>query len=160
MVKHYIDKKGNNHHVVFLVDEIGQYIGEDSKLMLNLQTVTEDLGSACGGKAWVVVTSQQDIDSITKTKGNDFSKIQGRFDTRLSLSSANVDEIIRKRILGNEEWRTNTGPPPMMKDTIIKNDNILMTALKRSSTLIGLISLQFTHLFHISSIFLQVCLHR
>ena len=41
-VKSYIDKKGNNHHVVFLVDEIGQYIGDDSKLMLNLQTVAED----------------------------------------------------------------------------------------------------------------------
>ena len=46
MVKKYIDQKGNNHHVVFLVDEIGQYIGDDSKLMLNLQTVTEDLGTA------------------------------------------------------------------------------------------------------------------
>lgn len=34
-VKSYIDKKGNNHHVVFLVDEIGQYIGDDSKLMLS-----------------------------------------------------------------------------------------------------------------------------
>ena len=31
-VKAYIRRKGNNHHVVFLVDEIGQYIGEDSKL--------------------------------------------------------------------------------------------------------------------------------
>lgn len=103
MVKKYIDQKGNNHHVVFLVDEIGQYIGEDSKLMLNLQTVTEELGTACGGKAWIIVTSQQDIDSITKTKGNDFSKIQGRFDTRLSLSSANVDEVIRKRILKKKE---------------------------------------------------------
>ena len=87
LVKKYIDKKGNNHHIVFLVDEIGQYIGDDSKLMLNLQTVTEDLGTACKGKAWIIVTSQQDIDSITKVKGNDFSKIQGRFDTRLSLSS-------------------------------------------------------------------------
>lgn len=122
MVKHYIDKKGNNHHVVFLVDEIGQYIGEDSKLMLNLQTVTEDLGSACGGKAWVVVTSQQDIDSITKTKGNDFSKIQGRFDTRLSLSSANVDEVIRKRILEKtESGRQTLGFLYDEKDTIIKN---------------------------------------
>ena len=122
MVKHYIDKKGNNHHVVFLVDEIGQYIGEDSKLMLNLQTVTEDLGSACGGKAWVVVTSQQDIDSITKTKGNDFSKIQGRFDTRLSLSSANVDEVIRKRILEKtESGRQTLGLLYDEKDTIIKN---------------------------------------
>lgn len=77
------------------MDEIGQYIGDDSKLMLNLQTVTEELGKECMGKAWVIVTSQQDIDSITKVKGNDFSKIQGRFDTRLSLSSANVDAVIK-----------------------------------------------------------------
>jgi len=98
-VREYIEKKGKNHHVVFLVDEIGQYIGENSQLMLNLQTVVEDLGTECGGKAWVVVTSQEDIDSITRVKGNDFSKIQGRFNTRLSLSSANVDEVIRKRIL-------------------------------------------------------------
>ena len=122
MVNDYIKKKGNNHHVVFLVDEIGQYIGDDSKLMLNLQTVTEDLGSACKGKAWVVVTSQQDIDSITKTKGNDFSKIQGRFDTRLSLSSANVDEVIRKRILQKTESGNQTlGLLYDEKDTIIKN---------------------------------------
>lgn len=102
-VKSYIERKGNNHHVVFLVDEIGQYIGDDSKLMLNLQTVTEELGKECMGKAWVIVTSQQDIDSITKVKGNDFSKIQGRFDTRLSLSSANVDAVIKKRILEKTE---------------------------------------------------------
>ena len=43
-----------------------------------------------------------DIDSITKVKGNDFSKIQGRFDTRL-LSSANVDAVIKKRILEKTE---------------------------------------------------------
>ncbi len=121
-VKAYIDRKGNNHHVVFLVDEIGQYIGEDSKLMLNLQTVTEELGKECMGKAWVIVTSQQDIDSVTEVKGNDFSKIQGRFDTRLSLSSANVDEVIKKRILEKKETPAQTlrllyG----QKTTIIKN---------------------------------------
>ena len=108
MVKKYLDRKGNNHHIVFLVDEIGQYIGDNSSLMLNLQTVVENLGTACHGKAWVIVTSQQDIDSITKTKGNDFSKIQGRFDTRLSLSSANVDEVIRERVLKKTETAAQT----------------------------------------------------
>src|SRR5574344_1345186 len=108
LVKEYCDKKGNNYHVVFLVDEIGQYISDNTSLMLNLQTVTEDLGTACRGKAWVIVTSQQDIDSLieldvdpknpknNKSKRNDFSKIQGRFFTKLSLSSSNVDEVILK----------------------------------------------------------------
>ncbi len=104
------------------MDEIGQYIGDDSKLMLNLQTVTEELGKECMGKAWVIVTSQQDIDSITKVKGNDFSKIQGRFDTRLSLSSANVDAVIKKRILE----KTDAAAQSLrllyeQKATIIKN---------------------------------------
>ncbi len=108
LVKEYCESKGDNHHVVFLVDEIGQYIGENSKLMLNLQTVTEDLGIMCQGKAWIIVTSQQDIDSLMKVPGNDFSKIQGRFKTRLSLSSANVDEVIRKRILAKNPIATQT----------------------------------------------------
>lgn len=122
LVKEYLDQKGKSHHLVFLVDELGQYIGDDSKLMLNLQTITEDLGVDCQGKVWIVVTSQEDIDSVTKTKGNDFSKIQGRFDTRISLSSANVDEVIKKRILD----KTATAEQTLrllyeQKDTIIKN---------------------------------------
>ena len=107
-VKAYIDRRGENHHVVFLADEIGQYIGEDARLMLGLQTIVEELGKTCRGKAWVVVTSQQDVDSIASVKGNDFSKIQGRFDTRLSLSSANVDEVIKKRILEKNDTAAQT----------------------------------------------------
>jgi len=123
LVKEYIEEKGNNHHVLFLVDEVGQYIGDDSKLMLNLQTVTEELGNACKGKAWVIVTSQQDIDTVTaNVKGNDFSKIQGRFDTRLSLSAANVDEVVKERILK----KTDTARETLSvvyddKETTIKN---------------------------------------
>ena len=122
LVKKYIDSKGNDHHLIFLVDEIGQYVGNNSDLMLNLQTVTEDLGTACGGRTWVIVTSQQDIDSVTKVKGRDFSKIQGRFDTRLSLSSADVAEVIRKRILEkNEAGRTALSLLYDDKATVIKN---------------------------------------
>ena len=104
-VKEYCIEKGNNHHIIFLVDEVGQYIADDTKLMLNLQTIVEELGIKCHGKAWVVVTSQQNIDDITKDiKGMDFSKIQGRFTTRLSLSSSNVDEVIRRRILAKKDF--------------------------------------------------------
>jgi hypothetical protein len=102
-VKAYLDKQGPEHRLIFLVDEVGQFIGTDTHLMLNLQTITENLGTTCQGRAWVVVTSQEDIDAVLgemKTSAaNDFSKIQGRFKTRLSLSSANVDEVIQERLL-------------------------------------------------------------
>ncbi|MDZ8259438.1 BREX system P-loop protein BrxC [Nostoc sp. ChiQUE01b] len=105
MVKQYLDSKGPQHRLIFMVDEVGQYIGEDSKLMLNLQTVVEDLGTYCLGKAWVVVTSQEAMDEITKNKikGEDFSKIIGRFYRPLNLSSANTDEVIKLRLLGKTD---------------------------------------------------------
>jgi hypothetical protein len=121
-VKEYIESKGREHRVIFLVDEMGQYIGDDVGLMLNLQTLVEDLGTYCGGKAWVIVTSQQDIDTVTRVRGNDFSKIQGRFNTRLSLSSANVDEVIKKRILYKNETALETLKLYYAdKEAIIKN---------------------------------------
>ncbi len=102
-VKDYLDGKGPQHRIVFLVDEVGQFIGNDTRLMLSLQTIIEDLGRICNGRAWVIVTSQEDIDAVvgevSATRGNDFSKIQGRFHTRLSLSSTNTDEVIQARLL-------------------------------------------------------------
>ena len=121
-VQDYLSRKDKEQHIVFLIDEVGQYVGDDSRLMLDLQTVTEELGKQCHGKVWIVVTSQQDIDAITKVRGNDFSKIQGRFDTRLSLSSANVDAIIKKRILEkNATARQTLCLVYEQKDTAIKN---------------------------------------
>ena len=108
-VQNYIEEKDDDHHVLFLVDEIGQYIGNDGKLMLNLQTVAEDLGIHCNGKAWVMVTSQEEMkDTVKRIKGKDFSKIMGRFDTRLNLSGANVDEVIKQRILAKNETAEET----------------------------------------------------
>ncbi len=101
--KEYLDSKGSDSGILFFVDEIGQFIGQDGHLMLNLQTIVENLGVVCQGRAWVIVTSQEDIDtvlgSLSHARSNDFSKIQGRFKTRLSLSSANVDEVIQSRLI-------------------------------------------------------------
>src|SRR5699024_2649334 len=123
-VKKYVDSKGSDFRLVFLIDEIGQYIGDRRDLMLNLQTVTENLGAFCEGRAWVMVTSQESIDSIVKVKGDDFSRIQGRFDTRLSLPSISVDEVIQKRILEKKDYAEETlkaiypDKGPILRNTI------------------------------------------
>ncbi|WP_019570748.1 BREX system P-loop protein BrxC [Thioalkalivibrio sp. ALE11] len=102
-VKEYLDAQSATRRIVFMVDEVGQFVGSHTQRMLTLQTLTENLGTICKGRAWIVVTSQADMDAVlgemTATKANDFSKIAGRFKTRLSLSSSNSDEVIRKRLL-------------------------------------------------------------
>lgn len=119
-IKEYVESKGNNYRLLFMIDEVGQYIGSDSDLMLNLQTIVEEIGTRCDGRVWVMVTSQEAIDSITKISGDDFSKIQGRFNTRLSLSSSSVDEVIKKRILAKTENAEN-----MLKLVYDKNSAVL-----------------------------------
>lgn len=105
-VKEYLDAvEGRN--ILFMVDEVGQFIGKNTQMMLKLQTITENLGTICGGRAWVIVTSQADIDvaigGMDRRDGMDFSKIQGRFPTRLQLSSSNTSEVIQKRLLTKTE---------------------------------------------------------
>lgn len=102
-IKEHVDRRaaesGGDFRLLFMVDEMGQFIGDDVDLMLNLQTLVEELGSKCRGRVWVMVTSQEAIDKVVDVVGNDFSKIQGRFNTRLALSSSSVDEVIKRRVL-------------------------------------------------------------
>lgn len=102
-VKEYIDRQSKNFRLIFCVDEMGQYISDNSKLMLNLQTISESLATICKGRAWITVTSQEDIETLVgelkDRQEEDFSKIMARFATRINLSSANVDEVIQKRLL-------------------------------------------------------------
>ena len=47
----------------------------------------------------MICTGQEAIDEIIKVRADEFSRIQARFKTRLSLTSSSVDEVIQKRIL-------------------------------------------------------------
>jgi len=102
-VSDYIEWQGKDFRLNFFVDEVGQYIADNVKLMTNLQTIAESLATKCRGRAWVIVTAQEDMNSVvgemTQQQGNDFSKIQARFANRMKLTSANVDEVIQKRLL-------------------------------------------------------------
>jgi hypothetical protein len=107
-VRTWLDKQDDpNVRLNFFVDEVGQFIGSDTRLMLNLQTIAESLNTRCGGRSWVFVTSQEDMERVigdrTRQQGNDFSKIQARFTTRVKLTSADVEEVIRKRLLEKNE---------------------------------------------------------
>ncbi|MDR3729174.1 MAG: BREX system P-loop protein BrxC [Oscillospiraceae bacterium] len=130
-IKEYVDGKGDKFRLLFMVDEVGQYIGDDGDLMINLQSLVEELGAKCMGKVWVMVTSQEAIDSVVKIAGDDFSKIQGRFNTRLSLSSSSVDEVIKKRVLAKTEEADQLlhmvydKEQAVLKNLFVFNDSVL-----------------------------------
>ena len=98
-IKEYVDTQSQDFRLLFMIDEVGQYVGDDRSLLLNLQSLVETIGAECHGKVWVVCTGQEAIDEVIKARENEFSRIQARFKTRLSLSSASADEVIQKRIL-------------------------------------------------------------
>lgn len=119
-IKDYLNTKPNNFRLLFMVDEVGQYVGTDTDMLLNLQSLVEKIGSECGGKVWVVCTGQEAIDEIIKVRADEFSRIQARFKTRLSLSSSSVDEVIQKRIL-----KKNNEAKSKLEAVYEKNDSVL-----------------------------------
>lgn len=125
-VKAWLDKKPSNFRLNFFVDEVGQYIAENTKLMTNLQTVAESLATKCQGRAWIIVTAQEDMNSVlgdlSKQQSNDFSKIQARFANRLKLTSADVAEVIQKRLL----TKNSTGAA-LLKGTYAEQANNFKT---------------------------------
>lgn len=106
-VKAFIEQQSSNFRLNFFVDEVGQYIADNVKLMTNLQTITESLATKCQGRSWVIVTAQEDMEMVLGEMGNhqtkDFSKIQDRFANRMKLTSRDVAEVIQKRLLMKNE---------------------------------------------------------
>ncbi len=106
-VKAWIDKQVPKFRLNFFVDEVGQYIAENVKLMTNLQTIAESLNTKCKGQAWVIVTSQQDMEAIIGDgkafQSQDFSKIMARFNVKMPLNSADVAEVIQRRLLSKTD---------------------------------------------------------
>lgn len=101
-LKDFLDTKEDNYRLLFLMDEVSQYIGDQKDLLLNLQTIVEEVGSHIGNKVWIVCTAQQDLQSLVDNTGNDlqaFGKILGRFETKISLDSQDAAFITKKRVL-------------------------------------------------------------
>lgn len=102
-VNAYILRQPAGFRLNFFVDEVGQFIGDNNRRMLNLQTIAESLSSKCSGRAWIFVTSQGNLENVIgawkNTTGDDFTKIQGRFKTRINLTSKDIDQVICHRLL-------------------------------------------------------------
>jgi len=123
-LKDYLKDKEKTFRLLFLVDEISQYIGKNKEVLLNFQNIIERVSEDLENKVWIACTAQQTLDDVTHGVGSDdakdeFGKILGRFpaEFRVSLESSDPAFITQKRVLDKNAqgriavetlYRTNT----------------------------------------------------
>jgi hypothetical protein len=101
----FIKEKDKNYRLLFLVDEISQYVGSNKEILLNFQNIIERVSHDCNNQVWIACTAQQTFEEVSMgaegvTDVNDeFGKILGRFDTRISLQSNDASYITQRRVL-------------------------------------------------------------
>ena len=90
-------------HVIFIIDEVGQYIGSRQSLILNLQGLAENLKQIGDGKVWIICTAQQTLtedDPRSALNAPELYKLKDRFPIQIDLESSDIKEICYKRLLG------------------------------------------------------------
>lgn len=119
-IKAYVDTKPKDFRLLFMIDEAGQYIGTNTSMLLNLQSLIEQLGSVCRGQVWIVATGQEALDEMIKVRTDEFSRIMARFAIRISLTSSSVGEVIEKRLLTKTDEAND-----VLEGVYENNENVL-----------------------------------
>ncbi len=93
------------------LDEIQQYIGDDSQKTFDIQEVVEKCSSEFGGRLMFVGTGQT---ALTGTP--ELEKLTGRFNIQVQLSDADVQAVTRKTVL-----KKKASKRPDVRDTLTEN---------------------------------------
>jgi len=91
-----------------VIDEVSQYIYQDGKRMLALQSLVNALGQRLRGKAWLLATGQQKLDD--QNDSNILGKMKDRFPAalRVHLDATNIRDVVHRRILQKKREHEST----------------------------------------------------
>jgi len=98
-----IREKSGKQHIIFVVDEVGQYVGSRDNLILNIDGLAKNLKRLGNGKAWIIATAQQTLtedDPRAALNSDKLYKLKDRFPIQIDLESSDIKEICYRRLLG------------------------------------------------------------
>ena len=96
-IRQALTKDGKFPLTLVVLDEVQQYIGEDSQRSIDVQEAVEACSKNIGGKLLFIGTGQTAVTGTSNLK-----KLEGRFTIRVELSDADVDAVIRQVILAKK----------------------------------------------------------
>jgi hypothetical protein len=88
--------------LMFVVDEVGQFVARDVQKMLDLQAVVQSLGVKGRGKHWIVVTSQEKLGELVSgldDKKIELARLMDRFPLQVHLEPSDISEVTSRRVL-------------------------------------------------------------
>ncbi|GAB6155987.1 BREX system P-loop protein BrxC [Desulfosporosinus burensis] len=90
------------HSLMFVIDEVGQFVARDVQKMLDLQAVVQSLGVKGRGKLWIVVTSQEKLGELVSgldDKKIELARLMDRFPQQVHLEPSDISEVTSRRVL-------------------------------------------------------------
>lgn len=98
-----VRRKSGKEHVLFIVDEVGQYVASRDNLILNLDGLAKNLKGRGDGKVWIIATAQQTLtedDPRAAINSDKLYKLKDRFPIQIDLEASDIKEICYRRLLG------------------------------------------------------------
>jgi hypothetical protein len=98
-----IRRKSGKQHILFIIDEVGQYIASRDNLILNLDGLAKNIKGQGDGKVWILATAQQTLtedDPRASLNSDKLYKLKDRFPIQIDLEASDIKEICYRRLLG------------------------------------------------------------
>lgn len=98
-----VREKSGKQNIIFIVDEVGQYVASRDNLILNLDGLAKNLKRLGNGKVWIISTAQQTLtedDPRAALNSDKLYKLKDRFPIQIDLESSDIKEICYRRLLG------------------------------------------------------------
>ena len=98
-----IREASGKEYIIFVVDEIGQYVGSYQNKILDLHGLALNLKNFGEGKVWIVGTAQQTLtedDPRAFINSPELFRLKAHFPITVELESSDIKEICYRRLLG------------------------------------------------------------
>lgn len=102
-------RRADGRALVFIIDEVGQYVARSTQKMLDLQGLVQALGregknraADWKGQVWLMVTSQERLSEVVDNlegKQIELARLQDRFPVRVDLAPEDIREVTAERVL-------------------------------------------------------------